>query len=308
MATYLRLALAQRPHFSAILAITFTHKATQEMKGRLLAALQALAQGKATELAPRLGRELALAPLPLQQRSQALLQEIRDHYDSFRVTTLDGFFAQLVAPFGGSLGFPPAYQLTLDPMENFDAALETLFSNLARQPQLQSWLTDLALHQLARGRSWEVRTTLKALATDLPIAFRGTPKAFEPALASLCARSSAQMAHLQALATDLLTTISAAGFDSQDLAWGKQGIWGFLTKIKTGEQPLASPRIIAASQSPLHWAKKQSNQPKRLTQLATTALQPQLKKLLAHQKAHLPLATSLAICSPRTSLKTFSST
>ena len=115
VANYLRFALVEKPHFSAILAITFTRKATQEMKQRILEALESLAQGRAGSLREVLISDLGLSPTTLQKRAQVLFHAMFDRYDDFRVMTLDRFLHQLVDSFGNALGLPPDYELSFDP-------------------------------------------------------------------------------------------------------------------------------------------------------------------------------------------------
>src|SRR5688572_2396573 len=58
---YLKLALKYKvDYFKYILAVTFTNKASQEMKNRILAYLDDFAAGRPNELAEELKSELAL--------------------------------------------------------------------------------------------------------------------------------------------------------------------------------------------------------------------------------------------------------
>ena len=104
---YLRLALSTSdPNtFRHIQAVTFTNKATAEMKERIIQELYALA--KSPEGSPffaELKQALHLDPEGLKQRAQGALRALLLDYTSFRVRTIDSFFQEVVRSFAYELG------------------------------------------------------------------------------------------------------------------------------------------------------------------------------------------------------------
>src|SRR5690606_17802393 len=97
-AHYLTLLLSGENKYREILAITFTNKATAEMKGRILKVLEALATGDDTQKDDASGyREILLAAYPewnanvLKQRAAEVYRKILHDYSRFSVSTIDGF-------------------------------------------------------------------------------------------------------------------------------------------------------------------------------------------------------------------------
>ena len=70
---YLKLALKSPLYFKSILAVTFTNKATQEMKTRIIQQLFALSQGKGGEMSAELIEATGLEPGAIRERPNRCL-------------------------------------------------------------------------------------------------------------------------------------------------------------------------------------------------------------------------------------------
>src|SRR2546423_10443473 len=89
---YLKLVLPYPSNFRHILAITFTNKATDEMKSRILRSLIELSNGSNKNLEQELAKESPLSKLDIKEQAQKCLNFILHHYSDFAVTTIDSFF------------------------------------------------------------------------------------------------------------------------------------------------------------------------------------------------------------------------
>ena len=103
---YLLLALRFRAdYFKHILAVTFTNKATQEMKDRILDYLDDFAKGKENNLTPELLAELNHDANTFQLHAQEVQGELLHHYSQFSISTIDAFFQRVIRSFTRGDGF-----------------------------------------------------------------------------------------------------------------------------------------------------------------------------------------------------------
>ncbi len=99
---YIRLILqSEKPDaYRHVLAVTFTNKATDEMKRRILQELYVLASNpEASPYKDYFVQELKLDKTSLQKRAQQQLTGILHDYSAFAVSTIDRFFQQTLRAF-----------------------------------------------------------------------------------------------------------------------------------------------------------------------------------------------------------------
>ena len=161
--TYISLLLKNEDRYAYrhILAVTFTNKATEEMKSRILKELHILATSPATS-----DYHDAFVPaiLPddaaLSARAAAVLRDILHDYSAFAVSTIDKFFQQTLKAFSREIGQFASYQVELDKdslvAESVDRVLDSLTQD---DTGLLSWLTDNVLEQIEQGGEGTVRVT-----------------------------------------------------------------------------------------------------------------------------------------------------
>ena len=168
---YIRLLLTKQDTlaYRHILAVTFTNKATDEMKRRILKELHTLSSAPAespyyTDFVPGLFPTVET----LQKRASAQLSAILHDYSAFAVSTIDKFFQQTLRAFSREIGQFASYQVDLDKAALVEESVERVLDALTEEDRtLMDWLTDHVKSGLERGVRFNLEPPLKEMAMSL---------------------------------------------------------------------------------------------------------------------------------------------
>jgi ATP-dependent helicase/nuclease subunit A len=170
---YIRLLFNEDPNFNphrSILAVTFTNKATEEMKSRILSELHKLANGQPS---PYLSELLETYPAfdeeMIRQRAGKLLINILHDYSSFSISTIDKFFQQVIRAFAREIGVHGGYALELDKNPILEQAVDNLFFELSADENklLLDWLTSYAEEKIDQSENWNMRKDILSLGQEI---------------------------------------------------------------------------------------------------------------------------------------------
>lgn len=147
--TYLDLFLKadSKTAYRNILAVTFTNKATEEMKERIL-------------------RDLAKEGKTNPRAREILINLLHD-YGSFSVSTIDKFFQQALRAFSRELGSSGNYQIELDKASLTKEAMDRVLDDLTEKDKdLLGWFTKQLETALDNGESFHLESSLYEMAEE----------------------------------------------------------------------------------------------------------------------------------------------
>jgi ATP-dependent helicase/nuclease subunit A len=152
-----------------ILAVTFTNKATDEMKSRILKELHALSQGERSDYREGLMNEFRLDAQMVDERAKHILTSILHDYSSFSISTIDRFFQQVIRSFARDIGVHGGYNLELDNSSTLEQSVDNLFLDLSKDEnkQLLQWLTAYAEERIEQSENWNMRGNIMELGREI---------------------------------------------------------------------------------------------------------------------------------------------
>ncbi|MBV6644307.1 MAG: UvrD-helicase domain-containing protein [Cyclobacteriaceae bacterium] len=166
---YLKLALRYPDAYKSILGVTFTNKATEEMKRRIIEVLQHLLQGKSHPMREELKAALGIDDRALNAKARDILTKILHEYGRFAVVTIDSFFHQVIRSFAREIGLQGSFSIDLDLTKVLQEVIDDLLAELGdeNKKELREWLTSFAETKVEDGKSWDFRNDISALAGQI---------------------------------------------------------------------------------------------------------------------------------------------
>lgn len=162
---YLRLALRARNYYQHILAVTFTNRAAQEMKERVLDFLVKMAR-EDHDLVSDFAKETGESKVWVKTRAQEVLTHLLHHYSFFNISTIDTFFHRVIRAFSREIGLQGSFGIELDEDKVAEFIASDIFADID-DPELKDWLVEFSGNKLVEGEGYEFRRELADLARQL---------------------------------------------------------------------------------------------------------------------------------------------
>lgn len=269
-AHYLTLLFSGENKYRELLAVTFTNKATEEMKTRILNVLKGLAEGDESVDSYRaiiLKTHPHLAGEALKENADKIYRKILHDYSRFAVSTIDGFVQKVIRGFAFELGLSADYALEMNYDKVKDELVQKMDASLDNNKQLLEWIIALALERISDNKNWDYKFELGNLINEI---FKESFEVFEQALAAIGTDN------IDALFKryNQITKQEIDVYEKQLAEYGKQAVavferynldkthfagqsknWLFKLPVFINNEPEKFPKIFALIDNPDAWFK-----------------------------------------------------
>lgn len=174
---YLTLLFTGPGAYRRILAVTFTNKATDEMKSRIIDELYRLASGQKSDYLKLLQSEYSLTDVQVRRQAKKILIDILHDYSAFNISTIDRFFQQTMRAFTREIGLQGGYGIEMDQELVLTTAIDQLLGGLEKpeSKDLLGWLLRFGEDKIESGGEWNLRKDIMALSREV---FKESYKSF----------------------------------------------------------------------------------------------------------------------------------
>jgi ATP-dependent helicase/nuclease subunit A len=164
---YLASLFKSRYNYRKILAVTFTNKATSEMKSRILDNLYKIGAGEESSYFPALIKSTGKTEDWVRNEAKEILNSILHDYSRFSISTIDSFFQKVLRSFAREAGIHSGFSIELDHDIILSTAVDRMIDSAAEDNKLKDWLITYAKSNLDEEKSWNLKEGIITLAEEL---------------------------------------------------------------------------------------------------------------------------------------------
>ena len=282
---YIKLLIENPLYYRHILAVTFTNKATEEMKMRILSQLNGLAHGyeDSNDYLEKISKELGVDERLVRSRAQQALTSIIHDYSSFRVETIDKFFQRVLRNLARELDLSANLRIELNDRQVEQLAVDTMIESLDQQNPMLQWVMSYILENIGNDKGWNIikkvkrfgenifKDTYKVKREELK-KFMSDPKDFDNVRNELRQTRAKCLSVMKNHADQFFTAIE--GYDGSNFAHNTSGIYGFFCNLRQGklDPSMVGKRVLSCLNSPESWVTKTSPTREDIIRLAEQKL------------------------------------
>lgn len=250
MLVYLSIVLKEPARFRNILAITFTNKAANEIKQRIVSSLKIIiemqsepTEGKLVHLIQSLQQRTELPFEELRANAGKVLSLILHNYGDFAVSTIDSFMHRIIRAFSFDLKLAMNFEVEMNTDLLLANTVDALLADVGKNEQLTQVLVKFVRERAEEDESWQIDRDLQSFADNLfnedAIDFLKPAGEFSADNLDSLRKKLTQFLfdykeEIVNLATDAMKLIEAHGIDPDLFSRGNTGIYNYFKKLSQG--------------------------------------------------------------------------
>ena len=289
---FIRMLIESPDDYRHILAVTFTNKATAEMKQRILSKLYGIAYNTSDAKAyyNAIQETTELPEETIRQRACEALDLLIHDYSHLRVETIDSFFQSVLRGLARELDLGTGMTIELDTTKVISEAVDLMLRELKPGDAALDWIVSYITDEIDEGQQWNITYDVKKFAGNIHNESYQrkadelrqqlqTDKVIQPLRSHLMTERAKAIRLIEERATDFFSLIEKYGYSIDEFSNKSAGACGYYLKIQRGEYTTElSPRYQAAANDAKGWVSASSKIHKELYAFADAHLVPHINE------------------------------
>ena len=284
---YIKLLIKNPQAYRNTLAVTFTNKATAEMKQRILSQLYGIWRGLEDSKVyfDAICKDPDINPAIVPERAGLALQNILNNYTYFRVGTIDSFFQCVLRNLARELELTANLHVGLNDKQVEEQAVNQLIESLQSNDLLLQWLLKYIMDTINEDKSWNViwqikkfgltifRDYYKEKSKELKAVF-DKKDFFEKYTKILRDERDDAAKCMKQIGDSFFEAIKAEGLNVNDFANKEKGICSFFSKLKEEQfsNDIITKTVKNAKEDSSKWYTKDNPKKEQIHALVETKL------------------------------------
>ena len=290
---YIKLLIKDPQSYRSTLAVTFTNKATEEMKLRILSQLYGIWKllPDSKSYIDKIKEDLNVTEEYMSERAGIALHNIVHNYSYFRIETIDSFFQSVLRNLARELDLTANLRIELNDYQIERNAVDELINSLDENSELLTWIMEYIRENMDDDKDWNVIGNIKRFGENIfreyyktnskklneRLLEEGFFKQYTTKLRQM--RNEAEV-EMQNEAAQFFDALNHNGIEIDDLNNGKNGPAGYFIKIKKGiyNNTIVTKRLqkVLDEGSESSWVKQKSSKETQdiVRELANSTLTP----------------------------------
>ncbi|MBQ6379260.1 MAG: UvrD-helicase domain-containing protein, partial [Prevotella sp.] len=268
---YIRLIVENPTSYRNILAVTFTNKATEEMKMRILSQLYGIWKGlpESDNYLQVIVEKTGYPTELIRERAGQGLSNLLHNYNYFRVETIDTFFQSVLRNMARELDLTTNLKIGLNDVQVEELAVDQLIADLSTTDVMLQWILKYIMESISDEKSWNVITQIKRFGrTIFNNEYKEVSQALEQKMEEkgFFERYTTQLREIKKAAEERMILIGESFFDTlegeglsiDDLSNKNRGIAGFFLKLQKGvfDPSIENATVANCLGNPEKWCAK----------------------------------------------------